>query len=136
MKKYEEIYNYLQTFPADTTVGTLIANMDKAEEEFFKNQKKMISDIKDEFVGNTYFFEERDDDESVCKYITYVKEFNKNDIKDMSFTCDLIAITATDIHLEENAHVDVKGLKMARKVSKQVFDDSLEKFNALKAFSI
>lgn len=134
MEKYEEIYNYLQTFPSNTTVGTLIANMDKAENEFIENRKKRVRELKEEFVGNAYYYEEVDDDEVVCKYVTYVKEFNKKSIKDIAFVCDLIAITNYDVHYEENATVDIKGLKMAKKVSKEIFDSAKEKFNALRDF--
>ena len=136
MEKYQEIYNYLETFPSQMTVGELIENMDKGEAEFIENQRKQIKEIRDEFVGNSYYYEEADDGKVICKYITYVKELKLSNIKDMLFTCDLITITDTDIHYEESAHVDIKALKMAKKLSRQLFEIAKEKFDNIRSFAI
>lgn len=65
MENHEIIYNYLQTFPKETTVETLIANMDMANEEFIENHKNQLKLLKEEFVGNVYYYEENDDDKVV-----------------------------------------------------------------------
>lgn len=130
MEKYQEIYNYLQTFPKETTVGQLIKNMDKAELDFMESQKRQIQNIENEFVGNTYYYEELYNGKVVCKYITKIKEFTINSIKDMIFSCELITITKTDIHYEKLAHVDIKGLKMAKKIPNEIFDNAKESFDS------
>lgn len=136
MEKYKEIYDYLKTFPTFMTVGTLISNIEKAENEFLNQNSTYLKLKKEEYVGYTFYYEEKDDDEIVCKYITYVKEPVRKNGDDNSFVCDLIAITNCDIHYEEDATVDVEALKMARKVSKDVFYIAKEKFSDLRSFSI
>lgn len=131
MENHEIIYNYLQTFPKETTVETLIANMDRANEEFIENHKNQLKLLKEEFVGNVYYYEENDDDKIVCKYITKVKDFNEASLSNFLFNCEIIAITRTEIKFDDDAKIDIRSLKMAKKVDKDLFDKAKELLDGL-----
>jgi hypothetical protein len=124
MENYEVIYNYLQTFPKETTVETLIANMDKANDEFIANHNKQLQLLKEEFVGNVYYYEENDDGNVVCKYLTRVKEFSQASFHEFTFLCEIIAITKYEIRYEKEARIDIKALRMAKKVDNEIFDNA------------
>ena len=126
MESHEIIYNYLQTFPKETTVGELISNIDKANEELIKNHNKQLQLLKDEFVGNVYYYEENDEGNVVCKYLTKVKEFNQASFHEFTFTCELIAITTFEVRYEKETKIDIKALKMAKKVDNDVYDRAKE----------
>lgn len=135
MENYQIIYNYLQTMPTDTTVGTLIENLDKANDAFIKNHKKQLKLLKEEFIGHAYYYEENDDDKVVCKYITYVKEFRDASFSDFTFNCEIIAITPNEIKYDKEARIDIRALRMASQVNNDVFENAKQKVEALISIS-
>lgn len=131
MENHEIIYNYLQTFPKDTTVETLIENMDKANEEFIENHNKQLRLLKEEFINNVYYYEENDDDRVVCKYITKVRDFNEATFSNFLFNCTIIAITNSEIRIDRDAKIDLRSLRMAKKVDNDVYEKAEECINIL-----
>ena len=62
MENYKIIKNYLETFPNETTVETLINNIVKAEQTYEENVQKKIEKMK-ESIGNVYYYEDIDDND-------------------------------------------------------------------------
>ena len=135
MENYQVIYNYLQTMPTETTVGTLLENLDKANEEFVKNHQKRLKLMKEEFINHTYYYEENDDDKVVCKYITYVNGFRDASFSDFTFDCEIIAMTTNEIKYDKNARIDIRALRMATQVDNDVFENAKQKVEALISIS-
>ena len=131
MESREVIYNYLQTFPSDMTVGELISNIDKANNEFSETQERKIKEFREENIGKAFYYEEKDDDEVVCKYVTIVNDFKKKSFTEFCLVCDVIAISKAQIHFEKDVDVDVRAIKVARMVDKSVYDNALKNINDL-----
>jgi hypothetical protein len=133
---YKRVRDYLKTFPIDFTVEQVVGNMEKAESEFQESQKKLKALLKEEYVGNAYFYEEMDDGEIVCKYIAYVKKVVSLGEKNLSLLCDIISINENQICYDEGVSIDEKSLKRGKKTSRQIFEIAKEQFDKLKAFGI
>lgn len=136
MQKYEEIKDYLKTFPKSTTVGQLLDNINKAEDQYKENLQKQKEEMQKN-IGATYYYEDIDDRAIFTKYIIQItgvtEKYNK---AGLLYTGDMIEICDNTIYYIKDATFVKEDLNEYTKMDSKYFDEAKEKYNSLKSFSV
>lgn len=133
MENYKIIKNYLETFPNETTVETLISNIVKAEHTYEENVKKKIEKMK-ESIGNVYYYEDIDDNDIFVKFVTKITGVKRVYQDRLLYEADMIEISDETIYYLDGTTFSDGDLKDKDLVDSSVFDEAKEKYLGIKNF--
>lgn len=133
MENYKIIKNYLETFPNETTVETLISNIVKAEHTYEENVQKKIEKMK-ESIGNVYYYEDIDDNDIFVKFVTKITGVKRVYQDRLLYEADMIEISDETIYYLDGTTFSDGDLKDKDLVDSSVFDEAKEKYLGIKNF--
>lgn len=133
MENYKIIKNYLETFPNETTVETLINNIVKAEQTYEENIQKKIEKMK-ESIGNVYYYEDIDDNDIFVKFVTKITGVKRVYQDRLLYEADMIEISDETIYYLDGTTFSDGDLKDKDLVDSSVFDEAKEKYLGIKNF--
>ena len=133
MENYKIIKNYLETFPNETTVETLISNIVKAEQTYEENVQKKIEKMK-ESIGNVYYYEDIDDNDIFAKFVTKITGVKRAYQDILLYEADMIEISDETIYYLDGTTFSDGDLKDKDLVDSSVFDEAKEKYLGIKNF--
>lgn len=133
MENYKIIKNYLETFPNETTVETLINNIVKAEQTYEENIQKKIEKMK-ESIGNVYYYEDIDDNDIFVKFVTKITGVKRLYQDRLLYEADMIEISDETIYYLDGTTFSDGDLKDKDLVDSSVFDEAKEKYLGIKNF--
>lgn len=133
MENYKIIKNYLETFPNETTVETLINNIVKAEQTYEENVQKKIEKMK-ESIGNVYYYEDIDDNDIFVKFVTKITGVKRVYQDRLLYEADMIEISDETIYYLDGTTFSDGDLKDKDLVDSSVFDEAKEKYLGIKNF--
>ena len=133
MENYKIIKNYLETFPNETTVETLISNIVKAEKTYEENVQKKIEKMK-ESIGNVYYYEDIDDNDIFVKFVTKITGVKRGYQDRLLYEADMIEISDETIYYLDGTTFSDGDLKDKDLVDSSVFDEAKEKYLGIKNF--
>lgn len=133
MENYKIIKNYLETFPNETTVETLISNIVKAEQTYEENVQKKIEKMK-ESIGNVYYYEDIDDNDIFVKFVTKITGVKRVYQDRLLYEADMIEISDETIYYLDGTTFSDGDLKDKDLVDSSVFDEAKEKYLGIKNF--
>ena len=133
MENYKIIKNYLETFPNETTVETLISNIVKAEQTYEENVQKKIEKMK-ESIGNVYYYEDIDDNDIFVKFVAKIKGVKIAYQDRLLYEADMIEISDETIYYLDGTTFSDGDLKDKDLVDSSVFDEAKEKYLGIKNF--
>lgn len=133
MENYKIIKNYLETFPNETTVETLISNIVKAEKTYEENVQKKIEKMK-ESIGNVYYYEDIDDNDIFVKFVTKITGVKRVYQDRLLYEADMIEISDETIYYLDGTTFSDGDLKDKDLVDSSVFDEAKEKYLGIKNF--
>lgn len=133
MENYKIIKNYLETFPNETTVETLINNIVKAEQTYEENIQKKIEKMK-ESIGNVYYYEDIDDNDIFVKFVTKITGVKRLYQDRLLYEADMIEISDETIYYLDSTTFADGDLKDKDLVDSSVFDEAKEKYLGIKNF--
>lgn len=133
MENYKIIKNYLETFPNETTVETLISNIVKAEQTYEENIQKKIEKMK-ESIGNVYYYEDIDDNDIFVKFVTKITGVKRLYQDRLLYEADMIEISDETIYYLDGTTFSDGDLKDKDLVDSSVFDEAKEKYLGIKNF--
>lgn len=133
MENYKIIKNYLETFPNETTVETLINNIVKAEQTYEENVQNKIEKMK-ESIGNVYYYEDIDDNDIFVKFVTKITGVKRVYQDRLLYEADMIEISDETIYYLDGTTFSDGDLKDKDLVDSSVFDEAKEKYLGIKNF--
>ena len=133
MENYKIIKNYLETFPNETTVETLINNIVKAEQTYEENIQKKVEKMK-ESIGNVYYYEDIDDNDIFVKFVTKITGVKRAYQDRLLYEADMIEISDETIYYLDGTTFADGDLKDKDLVDSSVFDEAKEKYLGIKNF--
>lgn len=133
MENYKIIKNYLETFPNETTVETLISNIVKAEQMYEENIQKKIEKMK-ESIGNVYYYEDVDYNAVFVKFVVKITGVKRVYQDRLLYEADMIEISDETIYYLDGTTFSDGDLKDKDLVDSSVFDEAMEKYLGIKNF--